>query len=76
MPAKKMVDVEENAMLQFARQLYECCLERHGNDHEQTRLLLGYYLSVKAENPQEEEAGFPELVQSNRQGPRLLYRAQ
>jgi hypothetical protein len=28
--------------LQFARQLYDRCLERHGRDHEQTRLVLDY----------------------------------
>jgi hypothetical protein len=32
----------EDLKLQFARQLYESALERHGEDHEQTRLLCKY----------------------------------
>ena len=32
----------EDLKLQFARQLYESALERHGEDHEQTRLLHKY----------------------------------
>jgi hypothetical protein len=38
-----MLDKQSPALeLEFARQLRETCLERHGRDHEQTRLVLGY----------------------------------
>ena len=37
----------EDLKLQFARQLYEGCLERHGEDHEQTRLILQYVATFK-----------------------------
>ena len=33
---------ERELILQFARQLYDACRGRHGVDHEQTRLALGY----------------------------------
>jgi hypothetical protein len=32
----------EDVKLQFARQLYDDCLERHGEDHQETRLLSEY----------------------------------
>jgi hypothetical protein len=35
---------EENLRLQFARQLYERCLEERGEDHEET-LLVSRYIS-------------------------------
>jgi hypothetical protein len=33
--------------LQFARQLYDRSLERHGQDHEHTRLLLDYISALE-----------------------------
>jgi hypothetical protein len=39
--------------LQFARQLYEACRERHGEDHEQTRLFLRYLHSFENGTPSE-----------------------
>jgi hypothetical protein len=33
--------------LQFARQLYDRCLERHGEDHEQTRLVLSFIAALE-----------------------------
>ena len=39
--------------LQFARQLYEACRERHGEDHEQTRLFLRYLQSFENGAPAE-----------------------
>ena len=36
--------------LQFARQLYDRCLERHGRDHEQTRLVLDYISVLESRN--------------------------
>lgn len=33
--------------LQFARQLYDRCLERHGENHEQTRLVLDYISALE-----------------------------
>jgi|HubBroStandDraft_4_1064222.scaffolds.fasta_scaffold4626455_1 hypothetical protein len=36
------VTSERELILQFARQLYDACLGRHGEDHEQTHLALGY----------------------------------
>ena len=35
--------------LQFARQLYDRCLERHGENNEQTRIVLRYISAL--ENP-------------------------
>lgn len=44
----------EGLNLQFIRQLYETCLERYGEDHEQTRLLSKYisYLENQESLPQ------------------------
>jgi hypothetical protein len=39
----------EDVKLQFARQLYDDCLERHGEDHQETRLLFEYIANF--ENP-------------------------
>jgi hypothetical protein len=36
------MEEEEDVTLQFVRQLYDSCVERHGEAHEQTRLLLRY----------------------------------
>jgi hypothetical protein len=33
--------------LQFAHQLYDRCLERHGENHEQTRLVLDYISALQ-----------------------------
>jgi hypothetical protein len=38
---------DKDLKLQFARQLYEACRERHGEDHEQTRLFLRYMQSFE-----------------------------
>ena len=43
MPDDDIADLE----LQFARQLYARCLELHGEDHEQTRLVLNYVLALE-----------------------------
>lgn len=37
----------EDVSLQFARQLYEDCLQRHGADHQQTQLLSDYLSSFE-----------------------------
>jgi hypothetical protein len=37
----------EDVTLQFARQLYEDCLKRHGADHQQTQLLSDYLSSFE-----------------------------
>ncbi|HUA85257.1 MAG TPA: hypothetical protein VMB85_15445 [Bryobacteraceae bacterium] len=39
--------IVENVKLQFARQLYETSLERHGPDHEQTRSLREYIAELE-----------------------------
>jgi hypothetical protein len=39
--------VIDDVNLQFARQLYEGCLERYGEDHQQTRLMLQYVASFE-----------------------------
>lgn len=41
----------EDLKLQFARQLYERALERHGEDHEKTRLLSKYIAYLENLNP-------------------------
>ena len=41
-PVKQITTAEGDLRLQFARQLYDMCLERHGEDHEETRLVLKY----------------------------------
>lgn len=40
----------ESAKLQFARQLYDRCLERHGPDHEQTRLMRNYIAALESQD--------------------------
>jgi hypothetical protein len=40
MSVKQVATVAEDARLQFARQLFDMCLDRHGEDHEETRLVL------------------------------------
>lgn len=37
----------EDVKLQFARQLYDECLERHGEDHQETRLLWEYIFNFE-----------------------------
>jgi hypothetical protein len=48
---KALPDVLDNQIaalqLQFARQLYDRCLERHGEDHEQTRLVSDYISTLE-----------------------------
>jgi hypothetical protein len=47
----------EDPNLRFIRQLYETCLERYGEDHEQTRLLSKYisYLEDQEPRPQPQD---------------------
>jgi hypothetical protein len=42
---------ERELILQFARQLLQTCLEKHGTDHEETRLVLGFILSFERPSP-------------------------
>ncbi len=45
---------EREMILQFARQIYDACRGRHGEDHEQTHLALGYMHGLeKTARPQE-----------------------
>ena len=46
---------EKDLKLEFARQLYEACRERHGEDHEQTRLFLNYMQSFSDGTPDAHE---------------------
>jgi hypothetical protein len=41
---------QEAALIQFARQLSDACLERYGKDHEQTRLASKYLEGLTAES--------------------------
>ena len=43
MPDKKIAALK----LQFAYQLYDRCLERHGKNHEQTRIVLHYISALE-----------------------------
>jgi hypothetical protein len=43
MPDKQIAALK----LQFARQLYERTLERHGKNHEQTRIVLHYISTLE-----------------------------
>jgi hypothetical protein len=38
----EQIAANEDSSLQFIRQLYEDCVERYGEDHEETRLVLQY----------------------------------
>ena len=51
MSFKKAGTFEEDAKLQFARQLYDMCLERHGEDHEETRLVLKHISRLESRVP-------------------------
>jgi hypothetical protein len=52
MSAKAVVPIEEeDVRLQFARQLYDMCLERHGEDHEETRLVLKHMSKLESRIP-------------------------
>lgn len=42
--------IVEDVKLQFARQLYQTCLELHGADHQQTRLLREYIAELENRN--------------------------
>jgi hypothetical protein len=42
MSVRQIAAVDEDVRLQFARQIYDKCLERHGENHEQTRLAMEY----------------------------------
>jgi hypothetical protein len=50
MPANQIVLIDEYARLQFARQLYEKCLDRHGEQHEETRLVQQLVARLEARN--------------------------
>ena len=41
-------EIVEDVKLQFARQLYQDCLERHGAEHEQTRKLRSYVTDLES----------------------------
>ena len=43
MPDKQLVALK----IQFARQLYTECLQRHGKDHEQARIMLHYISTLE-----------------------------
>jgi hypothetical protein len=43
------IAIEEGEMIQFARQLYDMCLERHGRDHEQTRIAREYLSCLESD---------------------------
>lgn len=45
---KVIAGVEEDARLQFARQLYDVCLERHGEDHDETQLILKHISKLES----------------------------
>jgi hypothetical protein len=49
--ARKAFPVPDNRIaalqLQFARQLHDWCLERHGENHEQTRLVLDHIAALE-----------------------------
>jgi hypothetical protein len=49
----------ENANPEFARRLYESCLELHGKDHKETRLLRQYIADLEGRDSQ--MSGVPEL---------------
>jgi hypothetical protein len=51
MSVKPVAAVEEDVRLQFARQLYDMCLERHGEDHEETRLVLKHIANLENRVP-------------------------
>ena len=51
--------------LEFARQLYDRSLERHGQDHEHTRLLLDYISAL------EHRHSLASQARENRRTPRL-----
>jgi hypothetical protein len=42
---------EREMILQFARQLYDACRGRHGEDHEQTHLALAYMHRLEKTDP-------------------------
>lgn len=41
------IPAAEDPRLLFARQLYERCLERHGPDHDETRLVAQYMADLE-----------------------------
>jgi hypothetical protein len=52
-PVNVSLNPERELILAFARQLLQTCLERHGKDHEETRLVLGFILSFERPSPSE-----------------------
>jgi hypothetical protein len=63
MSAKQVAIVEEDVRLQFARQLYDKCLERHGEDHEETRLVLKHISRLESRvSPRRGEANHHYMV--------------
>lgn len=56
MPDKQIAALK----LQFARQLYDKCLEQHGKNHEQTRIVLHYISTLEnRESLARNEDGLP-----------------
>jgi hypothetical protein len=49
-------DQMKTLKLQFARQLYASCLERHGEDDPQTHLVLNYIAALENRGDQSIEA--------------------
>lgn len=42
MLANQIAAVEQDSIVEFARQLYDACMTRLGENHEQTRLAMEY----------------------------------
>lgn len=51
MPAESNAVSQEDLKLEFVRQIYKQCREQHGDDGEQTRLILRY-ISILERQPQ------------------------
>lgn len=42
MLANQIAAIEQDSIVEFARQLYDACITRFGENHEQTRLAMEY----------------------------------
>jgi hypothetical protein len=62
MRASQIIAVHEDPRLQFACQLYAKCLERHGEEHEETRLVQELIARLEACSPRGAAVGVQQPI--------------
>jgi hypothetical protein len=51
MSTHQIAMLEQDQILEFARQLYERCVEQYGENHQQTRMMVEYISGLEVLDP-------------------------